>query len=111
MPIVMRYIIRLLLSFISNYQSIKGWGVIVKESKISNINCALHRNVLVTKSRINNDVNIYSNSKMEQYSYIAGDCYTNSVSIGKYCSIGLGLKVGLGLYPTNSKNWYISIEV
>jgi hypothetical protein len=36
-----------------------------------------------------------------QFSYIAGDSIINNVFIGKYCSIGLGLKVGLGIHPTD----------
>jgi acetyltransferase-like isoleucine patch superfamily enzyme len=114
---------RVILSYILNYKSIYGWGVILKKSIISNINCKIYDNVLVISSTINSDVKIYrkstiiksilygnnkigvncsiSNTELGQFSYVAGDSIINNVCIGKFCSIGLGLKVGLGIHPTD----------
>ncbi len=113
----------IIISFIQNYKSIKGWNVILRKSTISNLNCNFYKDVLVINSTIKDNVKIQSkstiiksilqgnnkiganssltNSELGQYSYIAGDCRIHNVTIGKYCSIGLGLKVGLGNHPTD----------
>ena len=41
-----------------------------------------------------------SNSSIGDYSYLAKDAFVNHAEVGKYCSIGPGVKIGLGQHPT-----------
>jgi acetyltransferase-like isoleucine patch superfamily enzyme len=113
----------MILTYLLNYKSIKGWGVIFNNVRISSLNCKIYSNVKIVNSVLKNDVLIYSNSNISEtilsgnnkiglnsyisnseigsYSYIAGSSSINNVVIGKFCSVGLGLKVGLGIHPTD----------
>tara|TARA_R110001592_G_scaffold246740_1_gene508691 strand:- start:4056 stop:4676 length:621 start_codon:yes stop_codon:yes gene_type:complete len=35
------------------------------------------------------------------YSYVSYNCIINNCKIGKFCSIAIGVKIGLGTHPTN----------
>lgn len=113
----------IIISYILNYKSISGWNVILRKSTISNLNCKFYNHVFVLSSTINSHVKIHSettiinsilhgnnkigkdcsivNTELGQYSYVAGNSLIHNVTIGKYCSIGHGLKVGLGIHPTD----------
>ena len=113
----------IIISYIQNNKSIRGWNVILRKSTISNLNCNFYSDVLVLNSSIKSNVKVQSkstiiksklhgnnkigvncsliNSELGKYSYVAGDSLIHNVIIGKYCSIGLGLKVGLGIHPTD----------
>lgn len=119
----MKNIILIIYSYIVNYKAIKGWDVVIRKTDVSNINCFIYGKVTVVNSIIKSHVKIFSNSNLSEttlmgnnkigincnisgsqigsFTYIAGDSFINNVSIGKYCSIGLGLKVGLGIHPTD----------
>jgi len=113
---------RIFATFILYPRQVKGFGVIVKSSKISELN-RLADNVLVTKCTLNGAVNIakhcqantctfegsnkigshtnITNSKIGRFSYVADYGLVNNTSIGRYCSIGANFKVGLGGHPLN----------
>ena len=119
----MKRIILIFHSYLFNYRSIKGWGVVLKKTTVSNLNCQIFGKVIVINSVLNDEIVVHSNtslfktklngknkigsncnissSEIGSYSYIAGDSFINNVSIGKFCSIGLGFKVGLGIHPTD----------
>lgn len=119
----MKKIILIFHSYLFNYRSIKGWGVVLKKTTVSNLNCQIFGKVTVINSVLKDDIVIHSNSNLFEtklygnnkigsnctissseigvYTYIAGDSFINEVSIGKFCSIGLGFKVGLGIHPTD----------
>jgi acetyltransferase-like isoleucine patch superfamily enzyme len=69
------------------------------------------RNLKQTKNQcinteIGNNVKIYSpsnilNSKIGDYSYISTNSKIDSVTIGKFCSIGPNFIAGWGIHPTN----------
>lgn len=44
---------------------------------------------------------IISSSKIDSYSYVSYFCKINNTTIGKFCSIGQNVKMGLGKHPTN----------
>lgn len=44
---------------------------------------------------------IITNSIIEDYSYVSYSCTINNCSIGKFCSIAKGVKIGLGKHPVN----------
>lgn len=60
----------------------------IKSTKFGK-NIRLYRNVQVT------------NSIVGDYTYIAEQSLVNNASIGKFCSVGPGVKIGLGMHPTN----------
>ncbi|MDN3619156.1 CatB-related O-acetyltransferase [Polaribacter undariae] len=41
------------------------------------------------------------NSFIKDYSYISYSCTINNCTIGKFCSIAKGVKIGLGIHPIN----------
>ena len=43
----------------------------------------------------------FTNSKIEDFSYIGLFAFVNNTSIGKYCSISMNFKSGLGIHPTS----------
>jgi len=64
-------------------------------------------NSMVTNSKLGNYATIYdqvilTDSELGDYSYIAFGCLIGNVSIGKFCSIGPGVKCGLGIHPTDN---------
>lgn len=119
----MKKIILIIYSYLSNYKAIKGWDVVIRKTDISNINCIIYSKVTLINSILKPHVIIFSNSnliettlsgnnkiglncnisssKIGSFTYIAGDSFINNVSIGNFCSIGLGFKVGLGIHPTD----------
>ncbi|NAS11523.1 CatB-related O-acetyltransferase [Poritiphilus flavus] len=57
-------------------------------------------------SRIAKSAKVYpftriTNSEIGDFSYISYSCTINGCSIGKFCSIASGVKIGLGKHPTN----------
>jgi acetyltransferase-like isoleucine patch superfamily enzyme len=115
-------IIRILVTYILYPRQVKGFGVIVKGSKLYGLNC-LGGNVLVSKCELNgtvyianaskahnctfeghNSIGIYTNitnCTIGKFSYIADNGLVNNTSVGRYCSIGANFKVGLGSHPLN----------
>ncbi|NDP22508.1 MAG: antibiotic acetyltransferase [Paludibacter sp.] len=81
------------------------------------------KNVFIQESQIKENVLIFQNSFISQsqllgynkigkncsicdsvigmYSYVTNESIVINTTIGKYCSIGIGFKVGLGVHPTN----------
>lgn len=43
-----------------------------------------------------------SQVSLGDFTYIGKECSISNCSIGKYCSVGPGVKIGLGTHPTNS---------
>lgn len=43
----------------------------------------------------------FTNSRIDDYSYIGLFAFINNTKIGKYCSISMNFKSGLGKHPTN----------
>ena len=56
--------------------------------------------VISSKSRIF-PFSRFTNSKIGDFSYIGLFAFVNNTSIGKYCSISMNFKSGLGMHPTN----------
>lgn len=56
--------------------------------------------VISSKSRIF-PFSRFTNSKLGDFSYIGLFAFVNNTSIGKYCSISMNFKSGLGMHPTN----------
>lgn len=119
----MKRIILVLYSYFFYYKVIKGWGVVLKRTTVSNLNSQFFGNVALIDSVLKDYVIIESNSSLFEtklygnnkigsnctisgseigsYTYVAGDSFLSNVIIGKFCSIGLGFKVGLGIHPTD----------
>lgn len=54
---------------------------------------------------------IYNNSllvhvKLNDFSYVGGNCKIQYANIGKFCSIGPEVRIGLGIHPLNLKSTY-----
>lgn len=58
-------------------------------------------NSTISKSARIYPFSIVKNSSIDDYSYISYNCTINNVTIGKFCSIAKGVKIGLGFHPTN----------
>jgi len=41
------------------------------------------------------------NSEIDSYTYLSNDCIVRNAKIGKFCSIGPSVKIGLGKHPFN----------
>ncbi len=99
--------------FVSNvdFDSIFGKNcVLQKHSRVSSSslgnNILLFQHAKIKNSELSNHVNIYDesvvvNSKIEDYTYLSKNVTINKVNIGKYCSIGQDVLIGLGMHPTN----------
>ncbi len=121
MKLVFR-IIRIVVTYILYPRQVKGFGVIVKGSKIQGLNylcgnvlvssCALKGAVYIANAskansctfegnnRIGISANI-TNCKIGSFSYIGDYGLVNNASVGRYCSIGASFKVGFGGHPLN----------
>jgi acetyltransferase-like isoleucine patch superfamily enzyme len=44
--------------------------------------------------------NTLNNCSVGNFTYTSSDCYINNARIGKFCSIGSNVKIGLGMHPT-----------
>lgn len=42
----------------------------------------------------------FTNSRLDDYSYLGLFAFVNNTTIGKYCSISMNFKSGLGMHPT-----------
>lgn len=62
--------------------------------------CFFGRNVTVYKNVI------ISRSKIGDYSYIGGDSKLKNCVVGRFCSVGANVQIGLGLHPTNMISTY-----
>lgn len=64
----------------------------------------LKGNCFISNSKFGKNVGLYdstlSNSDIGDFSYLAKDAFVNHAEIGRYCSIGPGVKIGLGQHPT-----------
>ena len=65
----------------------------------------LELNAKVYNSQLGKYVTIYNNSLINQcvlgdYTYIANDSNFSNTSIGKFCSIGPGVRCGMGMHPS-----------
>ena len=47
-----------------------------------------------------------ANAKVGAYTYIGGNCKVQYASIGKFCSIGPNVQIGLGFHPTHLISTY-----
>ena len=57
-------------------------------------NCSLSSNIAISNN------SILSNTTVDSYSYFGSNCKVHNVSIGKFCSIGSDVKIGLSNHPT-----------
>lgn len=58
------------------------------------------------KNNIIYDSTIVVNSKIDDYTYIGGDCKIQNANIGKFCSIGPEVRIGVGIHPLHFKSTY-----
>ena len=58
------------------------------------------KSVISSKSRVF-PFSRFTNSKIGDFSYIGLFAFVNNTSVGKYCSISMNFKSGLGIHPTN----------
>lgn len=78
---------------------------------LSNPTLKLGRAVKITKSQLGKHVIIYGNttvlmSKINSYSYIGGSSKVSRTTIGKFCSIGENVRIGLGKHPLSCQSTY-----
>ena len=52
------------------------------------------------------DHTLLVNAKVGDYTYIGGDCKIQYATLGKFCSIGPEVRIGLGIHPLNLKSTY-----
>ena len=67
---------------------------------------SLHYSCKVKSTEFGKHIRLYrnvqiTNSSIGDYSYIAEQSNINNTTFGKFCSIGPGVKMGLGIHPTN----------
>ncbi|MDR3697546.1 CatB-related O-acetyltransferase [Mucilaginibacter sp.] len=115
--------IRIFITYLKYGKFVKETGVIIKESKITGTGHELYKNVIITKSTMNENVIINKRSIIQgstlygfnkvgcncsmvdsvigKFSYVADDAQINLTKIGKFCSIGPNFKAGLGSHPAN----------
>jgi acetyltransferase-like isoleucine patch superfamily enzyme len=71
--------------------------------------CRLDYMARIEASHIGRHTRLYrdavlKHSALEDYSYIGRGSHVQYARIGKYCSIGAGVKIGGGIHPTNQKS-------
>jgi acetyltransferase-like isoleucine patch superfamily enzyme len=119
---LLKYIFRIISSYLLNKKSVRGWGVIIKKTKISKTNILMN-GVFVLDSVLEESVRVYnnteilhtkllgnnligkrskiSNSVINKYTYVGDGANINNTLIGKFCSIGPDFKCGYGRHPTD----------
>lgn len=117
------HLCRILETFLKYGKNIKGWGVVIKKSRIECNDNVFHSRSLIINSTLNNAITIHekasiinsevlgynkigkntgvSNSIIGNYTYIGDYSRINNVKIGNYVSIANYFKIGLGIHPTN----------
>ena len=63
-------------------------------------------NTILGKNNIIYDNSLIVNSRINDYTYIRGNNKIQNATIGKFCSIGPEVCIGLGIHPTNLKSTY-----
>ena len=63
-------------------------------------------NTLFGKNNIIYDNTLIVNTTVDDYTYIGGSNNIQNASIGKFCSIGPEVRIGLGIHPTHLKSTY-----
>lgn len=71
-----------------------------KNSKIARGSSIDSNSILFEHTTIGTDT-ILNNTKMKSYSYIGNNCLIQFTEIGKFCSIGSNIQIGLGVHPLN----------
>ena len=115
-------IARIFITYLLFSKHIKGYGVVIRQSKINGKNnffgkvtiagCEINGGAYISQESIvhtsvlkgNNKIGMRSNitgSSIGECSYLADYCFVNKAAIKSYCSIGPNFKVGLGSHPTN----------
>jgi acetyltransferase-like isoleucine patch superfamily enzyme len=119
----MKNLFKILISYIKHYKVICAWGVVIRHSEISRLNCRIHYKSLILLSSFQGYVTINSRSsiiksvlkgynkvgencqlvdvELGQFSYFAGNAMVNNCNVGMYCSVAEGVKIGLSSHPTN----------
>lgn len=119
----MKKLLKILVSYIQNYKVVCGWGVVIRHSDVSCRNSRIHDRSLILLSSIQSYVTINSKSsiiksvlngyntvgcncdivnvEVGKFSYFTGNAMVYNSIIGNYCSIAQGVKIGLGIHPTN----------
>jgi acetyltransferase-like isoleucine patch superfamily enzyme len=121
-----RYLGRLyfiLITYLFHFKKVKGWGVIIKLTKIKGKNIKIFKNSTIIRSVLMDNIIISTNSEINdsillgvnkigincriggssigEFSYIANNGSIGNTIIGKFCSIGNNFFVGYGSHPTN----------
>lgn len=63
-------------------------------------------NTIFGKNNIIYDNTVVVNSQIGDYTYVGGNNKIQNAVIGKFCSIGTEVRIGLGIHPTNLKSTY-----
>ncbi|MBP0903726.1 CatB-related O-acetyltransferase [Mariniflexile gromovii] len=120
---VLKRFILIIISYVRYYKSVKGTGVIIKQSQIDGNNNIFNSNTFVLASKFEGNTTVnsnsivingtlskytflgvncaFSNSTLGKFSYINDFSAINNAEIGKFCSIGPSVKVGYGTHPVN----------
>ncbi len=74
--------------------------------KLGNPHVLIGRNVILKQVRFERYVACgegvrVNNSDLGTHTYLAPGCLINNTSLGKFCSVGAGVKTGLGIHPVS----------
>ena len=61
----------------------------------------LNKNSNISSSAKIYPFSLVRGSNIGDYTYVSYNCTINNCTIGKFCSIAKGVKIGLGIHPTN----------
>lgn len=78
--------------------------------KFGNFHVLIGRNVVLKNVKFEKHASLgegvrINNSELGNHTYLAAGSFINNTSFGKFCSVGAGVKTGLGMHPTSD---YIS---
>jgi acetyltransferase-like isoleucine patch superfamily enzyme len=63
-------------------------------------NCEFGENVKIYEN------SVLSNVSVNDYSYIGGDCRLKNCVVGKFCSVGTEIQIGVGMHPIDKISTY-----
>lgn len=80
---------------------------VISKIRLENETCVIEDNVILKNVHLGLYVTLLKNSSLknttiDNYSYVAQRSVLNNVSVGKFCSIGPDLKIGLNTHPINT---------
>lgn len=97
---VFKYLFFKLRKKMSPIKTILKYSHVSIQGSVQLVNCKISDNVKIY------DESLLSNVEIGSFSYVGMNCKVQNTTIGRFCSLGPNLKIGLGIHPTSFISTY-----